>query len=137
MTDGALVVVDCIEGVCVQTNTVLRQALSERVKPVLVLNKIDRAILEQKLEPEELYARLCRTIESVNAVISIYSDEKLGELSLQPDNGTVAFASALHGWGFTLGTFARTLSKTLNVAPEKLQKRLWGDNFYDPDTKKW
>ncbi|ELR12025.1 elongation factor 2, putative [Acanthamoeba castellanii str. Neff] len=137
VTDGALVVVDCVEGVCVQTNTVLRQSLSERIKPVLVMNKIDRAILEQQLEPEELYARLCRTIESVNSVISIYKDEGMGEPFVQPDQGTVAFASGLHGWGFTLTTFATILGKQLGVAPEKLQKRLWGDNFYDPDVKKW
>lgn len=55
VTDGALVVVDCIEGVCVQTETVLRQALGERIKPVIVINKIDRALLELQLEKEELY----------------------------------------------------------------------------------
>ncbi len=98
VTDGALVVVDCVDGVCVQTNTVLRQALSERVKPVLVVNKLDRAILEMKLDPEELYTRLCRTIESVNATISTYRDDLLGECQVRPEDGTVAFASGLHGW---------------------------------------
>ncbi|ELR13366.1 elongation factor Tu domain 2/elongation factor G Cterminus domain containing protein [Acanthamoeba castellanii str. Neff] len=61
----------------------------------------------------------------------------MGEPFVQPDQGTVAFASGLHGWGFTLTTFATILGKQLGVAPEKLQKRLWGDNFYDPDVKKW
>ncbi|MPC78817.1 Elongation factor 2 [Portunus trituberculatus] len=55
VTDGALVVVDCVSGVCVQTETVLRQAIAERIKPVLFMNKMDRALLELQLEQEELY----------------------------------------------------------------------------------
>ena len=66
VTDGALVVVDCIEGVCVQTETVLRQALSERIKPVVCLNKMDRALLELQVDKEDLYQSFQRTIESVN-----------------------------------------------------------------------
>lgn len=55
VTDGALVVVDCIDGVSVQTETVLRQALAERIKPVLIINKVDRALLELQLGKESLY----------------------------------------------------------------------------------
>ena len=55
VTDGALVVVDCVSGVCVQTETVLRQAIAERIKPILFMNKMDRALLELQLQQEDLY----------------------------------------------------------------------------------
>merc|ERR1712138_329670 len=55
VTDGSLVVVDCVEGVCVQTETVLRQALAERIKPVVTVNKLDRAFLELQLPSEDMY----------------------------------------------------------------------------------
>jgi elongation factor 2 len=55
VTDGALVVVDCIEGLCIQTETVLRQALTEGVKPIIFINKVDRALLELNLTKEDLY----------------------------------------------------------------------------------
>ena len=75
VTDGALVVVDTIDGVCVQTETVLRQAIAERVKPVLMVNKVDRALLELQLPAEELYQAFCRSIESVNVIVATYNDK--------------------------------------------------------------
>lgn len=72
VTDGALVVVDCVEGVCTQTETVLRQALAERVTPVLFLNKIDRIFLETKLAFEDAYQGFLRIIENVNVIIATY-----------------------------------------------------------------
>lgn len=137
VTDGALVVVDCIEGVCVQTETVLRQALTERIKPVVVINKVDRALLELQVQKEDLYQSFQRTVETVNVIISTYHDEALGDVQVYPDKGTVAFGSGLHGWGFTLRQFAGRYSKKFGVPKDKLIAKLWGDNFFNPTTKKW
>lgn len=72
VTDGALVVVDTVEGVSVQTETVLRQAMQEKIKPVLMVNKIDRSILELKLDGEAMYQNFLRVIDMANVVISTY-----------------------------------------------------------------
>ncbi|KAG6845384.1 translation elongation factor 2 [Tephrocybe sp. NHM501043] len=137
VTDGALVVVDCIDGVCVQTETVLRQALTERIKPVIVINKVDRALLQLKLNKEDLYQSFSRTIESVNVVISTYNEPALGDVQVYPDKGNIAFSSALQGWGFTLRQFATRYSKKFGVGKEKMMAKLWGDNYFNPATKKW
>ncbi|KAK5073086.1 translation elongation factor 2 [Lithohypha guttulata] len=136
-TDGALVVVDTIEGVCVQTETVLRQALGERVKPVVIINKVDRALLELQVEKEDLYQSFSRTIESVNVIIATYFDKALGDVQVYPYNGTVAFGSGLHGWAFTIRQFAVKYAKKFGVDKKKMMDRLWGDNFFNPKTKKW
>lgn len=137
VTDGALVVVDCVEGVCVQTETVLRQALGERIKPVVIINKVDRALLELQVSKEDLYQSFLRTIESVNVIVSTYHDETLGDVQVYPDKGTVAFGSGLHGWGFTLRQFAARYAKKFGVDKDKMMAKLWGDNFFNPATKKW
>merc|ERR1712000_566750 len=72
-------------------------ALRERIKPVLMVNKMDRALLELQLESEDAYQSFQRTIESVNVVISTYEDEALGDVQVYPNRGTVAFGSGLHG----------------------------------------
>lgn len=137
VTDGALVVVDCIEGVCVQTETVLRQALTERIKPVVIINKVDRALLELQVSKEDLYQSFQRTIETVNVIVSTYHDAALGDVQVYPDKGTVAFGSGLHGWAFTLRQFAGRYAKKFGVPKDKLLAKLWGDNFFNPATRKW
>lgn len=137
VTDGALVVVDCIEGVCVQTETVLRQAIAERIKPVLFVNKLDRVFLELHADLEECYQNFRNAIESVNVVIATYQDDKLGDITVYPERGNVGFGSGLHAWWFTIGTFARMYAKKFGVPVEKLQTKFWGDNFYDAKSKKW
>merc|ERR1712232_1185955 len=93
ITDGAMVVVDCIEGCAVQTETVLRQSLAERVKPCLFVNKVDRRILELMMEPEDMYQRFRRSVEDVNVIIATYRDALMGDIHLAPEQGTVAFGS--------------------------------------------
>jgi elongation factor 2 len=126
VTDGALVVVDCIEGVAVQTGTVLRQAMSERVRPCLMVNKVDRALLELQLNGEEIYQNMSRAIENVNVIIESY---KFGDKDWQvvPLKGNVAFGSGLHQWGFTLKTFAKVYASKFKTTEEKMTEKLWGD----------
>jgi len=137
VTDGALVVVDVVEGVCVQTETVLRQALAERIVPVLTINKLDRGFLELQLDPESMYQNFARVIETANVLIATYKDELLGDVSVYPEKGTVGFSAGLQGWAFTLTKFARMYAKKFGVDIEKMKTRLWGDNFFDGESKKW
>lgn len=137
VTDGALVVVDTIEGVCVQTETVLRQAMQERIKPVVMVNKVDRAIIELKLDSESMYKSFYRVIERVNSVISNFNQPVMGKLEIDPTVGNVAFGSGKDCWGFTLNKFAKLYATKFNVEKEKMMKRLWGDNYFDPKAKLW
>jgi len=137
ITDGALVVVDCIEGCAVQTETVLRQSLAERVKPCLFVNKVDRCILELQMEPEDMYSRFRKAIEDVNVIIATYNDEMMGDQQVAPEKGTVAFGSGLHGWGFNVERFAKIYAAKMGVDKEKMMKRLWGDSFFNAKKKTW
>ena len=101
--DGAIVVVDAVEEVMVQTETVTRQALEERVKPVLFINKLDRLIRELKLTPSEIQDKVLRIIRDFNSLIEIYGESEFRDKwKVDPQKETVAFGSALHRWGFTL-----------------------------------
>ena len=75
---GVISVHILVLGVCVQTETVLRQALAERIKPVLMVNKMDRAVFETQLSAEELYQSVCRIIENVNVVLATYAGDDGG-----------------------------------------------------------
>lgn len=146
ISDGALIVVDVVSGCSNQTETVLRQALSERIKPVLVINKMDRAILEQQIEPEALYQQLRKIISQVNYLISVYSatsdDEETSRKDnfkcdiLDPTKGNVAFASGRDGWAFTLTQFAELYNKKKKLT-SSLIKKLWNENYYSLEEKKW
>jgi elongation factor 2 len=139
VTDGALVVVDCVSGVCVQTETVLRQAIAERIKPVLFMNKMDRALLELQLEQEDLFQTFQRIVENVNVIIATYADDDgpMGVVRVDPSNASVGFGSGLHGWAFTLKQFAELYSAKFKIDVDRLMNKLWGENFFNLKTKKW
>merc|ERR1712168_851126 len=139
VTDGALVVVDCVSGVCVQTETVLRQAIAERIRPVLMMNKMDPALLELQLEMEDMYQTFNRIVENVNVIVATYADDDgpMGNIQVRPENGTVGFGSGLHGWGFTLKEFAEMYAAKMGSEPKKMLKNLWGNRFYYGKEKKW
>ncbi|MBS7616196.1 elongation factor EF-2 [Candidatus Bathyarchaeota archaeon] len=101
--DGAVVVVDAVEEIMVQTETVTRQALEERVQPVLFINKVDRLIKELKLNQNEIQNKLIRIINDFNNLIELYGEPEFkNKWKVDPNKETVAFGSALHRWGFTL-----------------------------------
>jgi len=102
--DGAIVVVDALEEIMAQTEIVTRQALEERVQPVLLINKVDRLITELHLNEEQIQKKLDHIINSFNDLIELYCEEPFKkQWKIDPSLGNVAFGAALHGWGFTLG----------------------------------
>ncbi|WP_101295409.1 elongation factor EF-2 [Halegenticoccus soli] len=108
--DGALVVVDAVEGTMPQTETVVRQALREGVKPALFINKVDRLINELQEGPQEMQERLQSVIADVNELIRGMAEEKYEnegwKVSVQ--DGTVAFGSALYNWAVSLPSMQET-----------------------------
>lgn len=161
LSDGALILVDAVEGVHIQTHAVLRQSWIEKLTPCLVLNKIDRLIYELKLSPVEAYNRLLRIVHEVNGIMSTYKSEKYlsdvdsllagpsGEVdyenlefieddeedTFQPQKGNVAFVCALDGWGFGISEFAEFYASKLGASSAALQKALWGPRYFNPKSK--
>lgn len=101
--DGAIVVVDAVEGVMTQTETVLRQALEERVRPLLFINKIDRLIKELRMTPKEIQDRFVQIIKDINNLIDTYGEPGFKEKwRLDPVKGQIAFGSAKDRIGLTI-----------------------------------
>jgi len=100
--DGAVIVTCAVEGVMPQTETVIRQALHERVKPVLFINKVDRLIRELKLNPEQMQERFVGIINQVNKLIQKYAEKEFAKSFLvNVENGSVAFGSAYRKWAIS------------------------------------
>jgi elongation factor 2 len=101
--DGAIVLVDAVEGVMPQTETVLRQALKERVKPILFINKSDRLIKELQLSPQQMQEKFVKVINHVNKLIKDIAGEELGsKWQVNVQDGSVCFGSAFHNWALSI-----------------------------------
>jgi len=138
--DGVCIVVDAIEGVMINTDKMIRHCIASRLPLTLVVNKVDRLILELKLPPEDAYIKLRHTIEEVNAVILDTPHEHLNPQKLSPELGNVVFASALSGWSFSVQSFARMYAAcypTGVIDAPALAQRLWGDIYYNVEHKKF
>jgi elongation factor 2 len=129
--DGALVVIDAVEGPMTQTETVLMQALRERVKPILFINKVDRLIKEIKLTPEEVQRKFAKIIVRVNTLIEKYAPpEHKKDWQVKVEDGRVAFGSALHKWGLNLphmkakGITFKDIIDAYTGAPEEIGRKV-------------
>jgi elongation factor 2 len=95
-----------------------------------MVNKVDRGILELQMDGEDMYNQFRKVVENINVIVSMYMDDALGDIQLQPEMGTVAFGSGLHQWAFTIESFARIYAKKFGIEIPKMMKRLWGDNYF-------
>jgi len=143
VTDGACVVLCCLKGVQVQTKTVLRQAIAERVKPCVFLNKLDRCFGEVNWDGEKAYQQFKTEIEKLDAEVQACEPApEMGEIKLCPTRGNVGFGAGISAWGFTLKNFAEMYATAFNYTDElkakaKLMKRLWGNWCWHPGLQKW
>ncbi|MFW9778307.1 MAG: GTP-binding protein [Candidatus Heimdallarchaeota archaeon] len=126
VVDGALVVVDAVEGVMVQTEVVTRQALIERVRPVLIINKVDRLITEMRMSPEDAYEQFKKIIKEFNTLIETYAPQEYKKTwNVDPREGTVAFGSAIHRFGLTIPALADIWHEKTGQPVDTLIKNLW------------
>lgn len=134
LVDGVILVVDVIEGVMVNTKQVLQHAISENIPITLVINKVDRLILELRLPPADAYYKLRYCIEQINKTIM---DIAPGSgIRLSPEKGNVCFASFDLGWCFSLQSFAAMYNGLYGgIDVDEFSKRLWGDIYFDKITR--
>jgi len=133
LVDGVVLVVDVVEGVQINTEQIIKYAVLEDLPLTLIVNKMDRLILELKLPPTDAYFKLKHVIEEVNTVIENTLPGQGEKRRLSPEKGNVAFACSNMGWIFTLQSFAKMYSDSYpEVDTKAFAVRLWGDIFFNP-----
>ncbi|SOV03916.1 probable ribosomal elongation factor EF-2 [Ustilago sp. UG-2017a] len=135
LADGVILVVDIVEGVMCNTVQIIRHCIRQSLPIVLVLNKIDRLILELRLPPTEAYYKIRHAIQEVNNCIASFDSDP--SLQLGPERGNVAFASTQMGYCFTLRSFAKLYAETYNagVDVDAFAQRLWGNIYYNAESR--
>ncbi|GJC85030.1 pre-mRNA-splicing factor CWF10 [Colletotrichum liriopes] len=125
LADGVCLVVDVVEGVQVNTEQIIKHAVLEDIPLTLIVNKMDRLILELKLPPKDAYFKLKHVIEEVNTVIENTIPGKGEAKRISPEKGNVLFACTDMGWCFTLQSFAKI----------GLRKEVVGDVYFNPEKR--
>ena len=132
--DGTFVLVCAVEGIMPQTETVLRQALKERVKPVLFINKVDRLINELKVTPEQMQERFAKIIEKFNFLIDQIAEKEFAKkFKVSVSEGTVTFGSARENWALSIPFMAKKKISFKDIyklydgtlSPEERDKWVW------------
>ena len=140
LIDGVVLVVDVVEGVQVQTEMVIKQAVLSGLPMVLMVNKMDRLILELKLPPADAYFKLKHVVEEVNTCIENAIPGRGESFRVSPEKGNVAFSCGAMGWSFTLPSFAKMYAESYpnsEFDAGEFSKRLWGDIFFNPGSRKF
>ncbi|KAI9728008.1 MAG: hypothetical protein M1828_005413 [Chrysothrix sp. TS-e1954] len=138
LADGLVLVVDVVEGVQIGTERIIKHAVLEDIPITLVINKMDRLILELKIPPTDAYFKLKHVVEEVNTVIEDTIPGRGEPKRVSPEKGNVAFACSSMEWVFTLQSFAKMYSDSYDkVNHTEFARRLWGNVFYNPTSRKF
>ena len=136
LADGVILVVDVIEGVQITTEKIIKHAVLEDLPLTLVINKMDRLILELKIPPSDAYFKLKHVVEEVNTVIENTIPGRGEKRRVSPEKGNVAFACTSMDWVFTLQSFAQMYADSFDgVNPAEFAQRLWGDIYFNPHAR--
>ena len=137
LSDAVVIVIDCTEGVCMQTETLIKRAVEEKLIIFVLVNKLDLLFLDGKFTTEAIYLRLCKIINQVNEII--YDSQQTNsprEEYLSAAKGNVGFASLKQEWGFTLKQFATLYESKTQQSADKIMRNLWGNRFVNSANNK-
>jgi len=123
VSDGALVVVDAIEGKTVQTQGVIAQALKEGVTPILMLNKVDRLFISKQYGPEEVYDQMIRVVDDINAFVKTHQLEGFPDQQVSFAVGSVCFGSGYYGWACSINSFVNAIDLEGDVKKDDQVRR--------------